>query len=169
MTTIGDGILTIFTIIGLFVTSWATSVTIMLLFPNVSERARVAASERSAKSVGLGLVLALTIGSLGFIGLVSPMPLGKLIGWMIILGLLAVAAVGTSGISQAAGCRLRELDPTISGSQAMLRGAAFVVGPTILPLLGWFFYGPLLLLASLGAGWKALRPFSVQRRNPGVA
>lgn len=169
MTTIGDGFIIAFTLTGLFITSWVTSIAIMLLFPNVSERARVAATERTAKTVGLGLVLLLTIGLLGIVGLGNPLPILKLVGWVIILGLLAVAAVGTSGISQAAGYRLKELDPSISLSQAMLRGAAFVVGPTILPLLGWMFYAPLLLLASLGAGWKALRPLAVRKHSAGVA
>jgi len=169
MTTIGDGFLIAFTIFGLFSTSWATSVAIILLFPNVSERARVATCQRTAKTFGLGLLLFLTLGIVGFAALGNPLPLVKLTGWMTILGLLAVAAVGMSGISQSAGFRLRELDPSLTLPQAFGRGAAFVVGATFLPILGWLLFGPILLLTSLGAGWKALRPISLRRRNPGVA
>jgi len=168
MTTIGDGFLIAFTFIGLFVTAWATSITIMLLFPNVADRARVAASERTAKAFGLGLLLLFTLGVLGLSALSNPLPLVKLSGWLLTLGLLAVAAIGTAGISQAAGYRLRELDETLPMTHAMARGAAFVIGATILPLLGWLFVGPVLLVTSLGAGWKALRPLSLRKRQPGV-
>lgn len=169
MTTIGDGFLIAFILIGLFVTAWATSLAIMLLFPNVSDRARVAVGERAAKSFGLGLLLFFTLGVVGFVSLGNPSPLVKLFGWMIVLGLLAVAAVGTSGVSIAAGDRMRELDSSLGTVQAYSRASALVVAAPILPLLGWFFFGPILLFTSLGAGWKALRPLSIRKSSPGVA
>lgn len=155
MTTIGDGFLIALTIFGLFITAWATSVSIMLLFPKMSERARSYAEETPFKAIGLGILLVLLIGFPGVV-LLGAGPLAKLAGWIVVLGLLSIAAVGTSGIAQAAGYRISQLDSSMTAYHAMARGAGFVVGATILPLLGWFFFGPLLLFASLGAGWKAV-------------
>lgn len=163
MTTIGDGFLIVATILGLFLTSWATSVSMMLLFPVATERARIGVEEQPVKSVVTGFLLLITLGTMGVVLLSLPLPLVKLSGWTLTLGLLAMAAIGTAGIAQAAGNRLRALDPEVGHYPSMAKGAAYVIGATLLPILGWFFFGPLLLLGSLGAGYKALRALGSRR------
>ena len=153
--TIGDVFSVVAATLGVFLTAWATVVAVALLMPNVSERARGAvAAPRAAVLRGLALVL--VPGVLGVILVANGNPLAKLIGWFDLIGLLAMAAVGLSGIAQTAGRRIQDLDPTLAAYPAMARGAAFVVGATLLPILGWLGFGPLLLLGSLGAGWTAV-------------
>jgi hypothetical protein len=153
--TIGDVFSVVASIFGIFLTSWATIVAVSLLLPNAAERARRATAE-PGRAIFRGLVIFLTLGIVGFAMFVSPAPLIKTFGLLILLTLLGIAAVGSSGIAQEAGRRIQAMDPTMPAYPSLVRGAAYVVGATILPVLGWFGFGPLLFLASLGAGWKAV-------------
>ena len=157
MVTIGDVFSIVAAIFGLFITAWAASVAIMLLLPQATERARAVAEETPGRTILSGIALLLTVGLVGVVMLGNPLPLMKLLGWTLTLGLLGIAAIGTAGIGQAAGSRIRVLAPEMPAYPAMVRGAAYVIGVTLLPLLGWFLFAPILLLASLGAGWKAVR------------
>lgn len=168
MVYVGDVLSVVATIFGLFITAWAASVAIMLLLPNATARARSAAEETPGRSIFSGILLLSTLGFLGLAMLAAANPLVKLAGWILTLTLLGIAAVGTAGISQAAGGRIRQFEPEMSAYPAMVRGAAYVVGATMLPILGWFLFAPLLLAASLGAGWKAMRA-SLSRTSTEVA
>jgi hypothetical protein len=53
--------------------------------------------------------------------------------------------------------RIRALDASISPFSALSRGAALVVLPSLLPVLGWFLVGPLLFFVGLGAGIRSLK------------
>ena len=151
----GDVFSVVAAIFGIFLTAWASVVAIALLCPGAVDKARLAVAA-PGRAIFHGLAILLTLGLLGVVLLVNPLPLLKLVGWVVTLALLACASVGLSGISQAAGRRIQDLDPMMPAYPAMVRGAAYVVGATILPVLGWFAFGPLLLLASIGAGWKAV-------------
>jgi len=160
----GDVFSVVAAIFGIFVTAWATAVALALLCPAAVERARQAAREPAKVLVG-GFLLTITLGTAGVIMLAAPLPLVKFGGWVVILALLACASVGLSGIAQSAGRRIQDLDPTMAAYPAMVRGAAYVVGATILPILGWFAFGPLLLLASIGAGSRALTAVANPHRS----
>lgn len=153
--TIGDVLAVLATIFGVFLTLWATAVATALLCPRVVERARSAAGEpRRIFLKGVLLTLLLAAG----VVLLGAAPLVKLVGWVVVLGLLSVAAIGLAGIARLAADRITQLDDAIAGYAALVRGAAFVVGATNLPILGWLVFGPVLLVASLGAGWNAVAP-----------
>jgi hypothetical protein len=53
--------------------------------------------------------------------------------------------------------RVLEHEPKISPYAALMRGAALVVVPGLLPVLGWFLVAPVMLFVGLGASTKALR------------
>ncbi|AIE84904.1 hypothetical protein [Fimbriimonas ginsengisoli] len=153
--TIGDVFSIVAAIFGIFLTSWATVVGVALLTPAAAERARRAIEEpKRALWRGFSILLPGIILSIGLLG--SPLPLAKGLGWLVTLAWLALGAIGASGLAQAAGRRIQDLDPTMSAYPAICRGAAYVVGASILPVLGWFGFGPLLFMAAIGAGWKAV-------------
>lgn len=165
--TIGDVFSVVAGILGTFLTLWAAVVAAGLLFPGPAERAR-ASLEEPKRAVGRGLLLTLTLGLLSIAMSASPLPLLKGLGLILLFWLLAVGILGTAGVALAVGRRIQDLDPEMAAYPATVRGAAFVVGGTLLPFLGWFAFGPVLFLASLGAGWQALVP-SLRRQASEVA
>jgi hypothetical protein len=161
--TIGDVFSVVAGIFGSFLTLWAAVVAAGLLFPGPTERARVSLEEPK-RAVGRGLAVAATLGFLSIVMSANPFPLVKGLGMILLFWLLAVSVLGTAGVASAVGRRIQDLDPGMAAYPATVRGAAFVVGGTLLPILGWFAFGPVLFIASLGAGWQALVP-SIRRRE----
>jgi hypothetical protein len=153
--TIGDVFSVVAAIFGIFLTSWATVVGVALLMPNAAERSRRALDEPK-KAILRGVLILVPLLTIGVILLSLPLPLIKMAGWVITLGWMSLAAIGASGLAQAAGRRIQDLDSSIGAYGSLCRGAAYVVGAGILPVLGWFAFGPLLILASIGAGWSAV-------------
>ena len=150
----GDVFATIAIAITIVLTSWATTLTLALLCPNPVARAEKAT--QNPRGILLGGLLLLFVGFFGIVSLGNPFPLVKLVALVVLLAVLALASFGLAGICQAASRRIMDLDPATAPYPALVRGSACVVGATLLPILGWLLYGPLLLIASLGAGWKAL-------------
>jgi len=151
----GDVFSIVMAVVAIFLTGWATMIAMALLCPGAAERARKAALEPK-KALVRGLMLLLTVGLLGVVFIAIPNPLTKFVGWVLVLGLLTISSVGTAGISLNASRRLQDMDPTMPAYGAFVRSSAYVAGATILPLVGWFFIAPLLLIASIGSGWKAV-------------
>jgi len=152
----GDVLAVVATIVGLFLTGWATTVAAGLLFPGAAERGRQAVTDSPKRTVGLGIVLMLTLGLGSLVLLGAPLPLGKLLGWIVLLWLLSIAAVGLAGVARLVAERIQSMDPLMAAYPAYIRAAAFLVGACLLPALGWFVVAPMLLAASLGAGWRAV-------------
>jgi hypothetical protein len=167
MTTIGDVFSIVAAIFGSFLTLWAAVVAAGLLFPGAAEKAR-RSLEEPKRTIGRGLAVALTLGTLAIAMSATPAPLVKGLGLILLFWLFALSILGTAGVSAAVGRRIQDLDPGMAAYPATVRGAAFVVGGTLLPFLGWFAFGPVLFLASLGAGWKAVVA-PVRREAPEAA
>jgi multisubunit Na+/H+ antiporter MnhE subunit len=166
MTTLGDVFSIVAAILGSFLTLWAAVVAAGLLFPGATERARFAFEEPS-RTLVRGLIVALTLGVLAFVMFAGPLPLFKGLGLLLLFWLFALSILGTAGVSAAVGRRIQDLDPGMAAYPATVRGAAFIVGGTLLPILGWFAFAPVLFVASLGAGWKAVVA-PVRREAPEV-
>ena len=152
---LGDVFSVVAALLGIGVTSWAFMVSCMLLFPARVERA-AAVIERNAKSqffLGLCLLVPAIVGVV-LSGL--PNPVLKLLGLALIVSVLAVGAVGAAGIGFIAGKRLQPMSPSMDAYPAFIRGSAFIVTASMLPVLGWFLFGPAALIVSLGAGARAL-------------
>ncbi|MGV3615083.1 MAG: hypothetical protein ACO1SV_07090 [Fimbriimonas sp.] len=157
--TIGDVFSVVAGVFGTFMALWASVVAAGLLFPGPTERARLALEEPK-RTVGRGLVVTLTLGVLSVAMSASPLPPVKGVGLILLFWLLAVSILGTAGVAASVARRIQDLDPGMAAYPATIRAAAFVVGGTLLPILGWFAFGPVLFLAGLGAGFKALVPSS---------
>jgi hypothetical protein len=119
---------------------------------NSADRLRVGPLRSIAcgTAVAVGALLAAT--ALGN-ALAGP---GKLLGAMLLLGTLAVAAVGAAGLATvvaraAAGAASGR--PSVRG---VIHGAVLLELACALPIVGWFVVAPAAFLASLGAGTLAL-------------
>jgi hypothetical protein len=155
MTTIGDVLAIIAALIGLGLTTWALLVSCALLFPRKVNRAWVACELNVRTNMALGIVMLLpALLALTMLG--NPHPLLKVLGAVILLGDLSFAAIGAAGLGYIAGDQIRRMDPSLGEYSAYLRGSAFLVTASMLPILGWFVVGPAILLASLGGGLRAV-------------
>ena len=61
-----------------------------------------------------------------------------------------------AGIAFHASDRLVTMAPDMNPYAAFTRGAGFLIIGCIVPVVGWFAFGPLLYLAAIGAGTKAV-------------
>lgn len=156
MLMLGDVFAIVAALAGICVTSWSLTMMVTTLFPVRTARAQAALVDRPRRAFGVGLMLWLTVGVLSIALLNAPSAPLKGLGWLAALALLATVALGLAGIAGLAGDRLRNLDPVLSAYGAQTRGAAFVIGGAMLPILGWFLVAPVLLIVGLGAGFAAL-------------
>lgn len=162
----GDVLAFISLLLGTCVPAWALTITYGLLFPGRSEVAKGIVNAQPWKCVGRGALIVLTLGLLGVALVASPAPVTKLLGWLLLLAILSVAALGLSGVALNASERMRSMAPDMTHYAAFSRGAAFMIAGCILPFVGWFAFGPLLFLAAIGAGSKAA--FSRMGETPGL-
>ncbi len=142
-------------LVGLGGTAWAMTVAIGLLFPE--HTARASGATKGAFVRGLPLLLAGVLA----VALLSAGPGMKLMGWTILLAVLALAALGLAGLSRMAGRRVGLLAPEMGEYPAFLRGAGFLVAACLFPVLGWFLFAPAAFVVALGAGLSGVsRRFS---------
>ena len=155
--TIGDVLAMIAGVTLLCVSLWALLVGGNLLFARRAEIAHARLENAPLRTLATGVAM-VTIGGVGgvvFIG--QPNGALKLFGWVLLLGLLAIGALGGLGVVRLAGERVRKWELNLSEFAALRHGALLVVVAAVTPLIGWFVVVPLLLLSSLGAGYYALR------------
>jgi hypothetical protein len=151
MVTIGDVLGIVAFLVGLGGTGWAMTVAMGLLFPEQAARA----SESTKGAFVRGLV-PLLMGVVGVVLLSIPAAGMKLLGWAVLLGVLALAALGLAGLSHVTGRRLMALQPEMGEYPAFLRGAGFLVSASLFPVLGWFLFAPVAFIVALGAGWAGV-------------
>ena len=154
--TFGDVLAAVAVLVGLCVSAWTTLVLFSLFFPARAHQAATSIS-RSAGSMallGFGIALVMTIVITVLFKL--PEPISKLAAWVLLLAMLSLAALGGSGLACLAADRVQEHEPRLSPYAALMRGAALVVVPGLLPVFGWFLVGPAMLFVGIGAGTRAL-------------
>jgi hypothetical protein len=157
MTTLGDVWAITALIVGISACAWALLLCLALLFQHRSQLAMGSIAARPWESLGIGFALTLIWGGLSILLLSVPLPAVKLLGWLLLLGLMAVSFTGSSGLVLLAASRLRAIDEGLTAYGAMSRGAIFVVVPCILPVLGWFLIAPVIFMFGAGAGMMSLR------------
>jgi hypothetical protein len=153
MVTIGDVFAVIFALTGIGLTAWALTVSCALLFPERVHLAREGAEKGFWRNLPLGL-LVLLVGLVGVVLLGGHLP-AKMLGWLLISGVLGVGAVGAAGLSHLASTRLKRMAPEMGEYPAFVRGAGFIVTASMLPVLGWFLFAPAVLLTSFACGARA--------------
>ena len=161
--TIGDVLAVVAGIMATGVTMWALLIVMALVFAGRVGRAQTLLLTRPLRATGVGLILALTAGLFGLALVNQPNGLLKLFGWILLVGLLQIGALGGGGLALLIGGRIREGAPDLSPFGALGRGAGFLVAASLTPAVGWFLIWPLSTLAALGSGCLALLP---PRRRP---
>src|SRR4051812_9970196 len=81
------------------VTLWASLLGISALFGERTRRAANVIEAQPGRTLGIGAALAVTAGAVGLIFVNQPNGLIKFIGWVLLAGLLAMAALGSAGLS----------------------------------------------------------------------
>lgn len=146
----GLQLITIILITG--VTLAALLVLLPALLPERVARAQQIAQNSPGRAFVIGLVNFLFFGVL--IAIFSQgAQLGGLIAATILLALMMVTAVGLAAINQIVQGRLYSGDVSV---KVGLKTAVLLIAAGLVPLLGWFFLTPVLLLISLGAGIMTL-------------
>lgn len=154
--TFGDVLAVVASLLGICISAWTTLVLFSLFFP---ARAFQAANSirRSASGMalrGFGIAAVLIVATLVLFNLHNP--LSTVAAWIVLLALLSLAALGGSGLALLAADRVQDHEPRLSPYAALMRGAALVVVPGLLPVFGWFLVGPAMLFVGVGAGTNAL-------------
>lgn len=159
--TIGDVFAAVSIIIGLGLSGWALLVGLALIFTQFAAQAQGHLENAPGAAFGTGLALVATIG-VGAVALLNaPNGLLKLVGWLLLLVLIVLSALGAGGLALLLNHRIRGMEPELSPFRALCRGAALLALAGLMPVLGWFVVTPLVIITALGASirtlWQARR------------
>jgi hypothetical protein len=127
-----------------------------LLAPSASERAAKAIEAKAGKSFLLGLAVGLPITVIAVIFLNLPLPVAKVLGFVVLAVFLTVSSLGLGGLAMLMGSRISQVSPETSVLAARSKGVAILSVASMAPVIGWFFIGPVILLLSIGASMFAL-------------
>jgi len=155
--TIGDVMAVALGIAATAATLWAAIIGAALLF---GAKVRVGAQAVAIKPGGAvihGAIIGGVMGLLGIVLLNAGPALIKLVGLGVLLLLIAAATFGSACLALLVSDRIREADKNLTPFAAVGRGAALLVGAGLTPGFGQFLVMPVLVFASLGAAWSALR------------
>jgi len=176
--TIGDVFAVVASVIGIWISGWASLVLVALLFSRRAGVARDLIAQRPGRAFASGLFVVLTAGIIAINLVKLPSGLPKLAGWFVLLGLFAATGVGAGGLALLTGERIEKMAPGTSSWSALIRGAGIIVLAGLLPFLGWLVIVPGVLITSLGAGFavvfcarraQLLSATAVQPAAPGAA
>src|SRR5579859_5390453 len=156
MVAIGDVFSVASALVLICVTAWALIMGSALLFQSGASKARDSYCNAPWRGFFAGLATTAVVGIASVVLLAIPTPLTKLVGTMLYLLLMALAALGASGIALLISDRVAALDPNVSRYGALMRASSILVIAGVFPLLGWFLVGPVLTIASIGYGLQAL-------------
>jgi hypothetical protein len=162
MVTIGDSFAVVALLGGVCLSAWALIMAVALVFPGKAASGRERLVNKPWASFFVGMLLWASVGILSVGLLANPMPLAKLFGWVGILSLASIAAVGSAGLATLASERLSAMAPDATPYASLSKSAATIVIASLVPILGWFLIVPFLVFASTGAGIAALRQRSAQ-------
>jgi len=153
--TIGDVLSIIGFIVGLLVSIWASLVGFALVFPNKSENAKNHLQTAPWVSLILGAALLVLGGVFAVVLLNLHNPLTTLMGWSLVLYLLAIMVVGGSGLALVMGERMQQMDRRCPPFRGLARSAGIMVLASLVPIFGWVL-SIIVWMAALGAGFQAI-------------
>jgi hypothetical protein len=127
-----------------------------ILFAQKAQIARTITERHPWRSFAIGVGLLLTVGLFSIVAMQVANPVAKLIGMMGLFGLISVSMFGMSGLCMIIAGRIRAMEPNTSVYASLTKAATVVVIASIMPVFGWFFVAPLLLIISMGVGAQAM-------------
>lgn len=128
-----------------------------LLFPRMVTQGANRLADRPGRSLGIGLLSAMVLAVPITVLLAMPFGPAKFLGGALLLGTLTFASLGAAGIAEAMAGVLREkLSGELTPLAAFVRSALALELAAAFPALGWFFFMPIAVLASLGSAVQGL-------------
>lgn len=154
MLIIGDVLAVVASIIFICASIWATILASCLLFSHKVKHAQTSFETKPLAVFGIGFVILLITAIAA--GALQISPLGRLIAFGLSMAVLSVGLMGAGGLAKVLGNRISPLDPNVSSFKNIARGAGLMVALSLVPLIGWFLFTPVMIIMSLGAGFMAL-------------
>lgn len=145
-------------IVTALIATWAgLLVSVALLLPQQTGRAEYELETNPKRCLlrGTGLLL-LFFGGLFLTG--APQPAVKLLGFLLMSGLLAVMTVGAAGVAALMGRRISEMTGARTSFGALVRGSIAYSLAIGFPWIGWMIFAPVSMLFAVGAGFRAVWP-----------
>jgi hypothetical protein len=158
MLTLGDVLAAIAILLTTSLAALSAMVLSSLLFPDRTARAATEIERHPWKCAMAGFFAGLPLVLIGLVLFQVPHPVVRVLGLLVMLLVLMLAAAGSGGLAQLAGKRILTASADRTQLSAITLGGVLVVGVASLPLAGWLILAPMLLLCSLGAGVRAFRP-----------
>lgn len=152
-----------------------------LIFPRMIERASLRLEHSPWKSLGMGTMLALPMIVVIMTLSASPFGVVKFAAATMLVGALAFASLGASGLAWLMARRLAERQTqALSPLAGFLRGALALELAAAFPVIGWLLVIPAITLAGYGAatfallGWmpaktaeaRSVRSSAIEREPP---
>lgn len=153
--TIGDVLATVAGILAACASLWAAILVMLLLFSKRTEAVAERIEHMPWRCAGMGILALFSAGIITVILVNQPNGLFKLLGWLSLAFLLALAAFGSAGLSRVVAHRILAADPNVPPFRAAGYSAGLLVATGLLPVLGWLILA-VSLLTSLGAATLTL-------------
>src|SRR5213596_1544802 len=133
--TIGDVMAVTGSVIGICLSLWGLLVGLSLLFEARANQARLVLEAQPGRALATGAILVATLGTLSIALLKAPGGF-KILGWVLLLGLLGLSAFGGSGLALLLSRRVATHAPLLSPLGALGRGAGLLAVAWVFPVLG---------------------------------
>lgn len=128
-----------------------------LMFPGLTDRASTRFELSPWKSLALGGLLALPLVVVLVVLFASPLGPVKFIGSLMLIGALAFASLGASGLAALMGRRISARSSSeLSDIAAFVRGALALELAAAFPVIGWLLVIPAVTVSGFGAAAFAL-------------
>jgi hypothetical protein len=147
-------VLSFLTVFGL---GWASTILITsLAFPVCSEASKRSLQTAPWKCVSAGVVAWLLVGLVAAI-FISRKGTLALLGYLTLVLLLVLSAVGSAGFIRLISERIQQHGSILSPFASLTRSSFLYVLAGFVPIIGWFVITPVAAIVSAGAGWRAIR------------
>ncbi|MCC6698106.1 MAG: hypothetical protein IT365_20965 [Candidatus Hydrogenedentes bacterium] len=140
----------LFLILGVLIVTVAYWLLFEALFRRIVERASVVYECNPCKVVMLGVLVSVPL-FLVSLGLLQSAAGLKLLGAVLVSGILLVGLLGSAGLARLVGARLVSATDGAYPWRRVLRGGVVLSITFVLPVVGWFFVLPLTLASGVGA------------------
>lgn len=157
---LGDVLAILALIIGTSVSAWALIIACAVIFRRRSEVTQSVIERNPWRCLGTGLVATMFLVIVGSALLAQPVPLLKLVGWLMLLVQLSISTVGLAGLALFVADRIQTHDSSVKPFMALSRATLILLVATLVPFLGLFVLVPILLAVGAGA---TLNSFFVRR------
>lgn len=156
MLVLGDVVATVAILIGFLAAAWGSMILAALLLPRHSQRGARRIERSPIVCLLVGLVLTLPTALVGIILMNLRNPVASLAGFLVLMGLLFAASIGSGGLARLASERVAASGGSPSEFGSMAKGAGLVTLALAMPFFGWLFLAPLSIILAIGASALAL-------------